>query len=667
MSVIQFEQTRRFPYADGTSFGTDARSAGAYEQIDGVLTFAVDPATDANKRIVDLKLAPRDENGRVRFKADLSVVRPVNPELGSGTLLVELPNRGRRRIVDTFNMTGADASASPPPGDGFLFNRSFTIASIGWQWDVYRDDILMGLEPPMADISDEPDPGQTVVEIRPNQPASTWLLADRIHRPMPAADLEDPNAVLYVRDYEDGPTETVPRDRWRFAQKTSDGITPSNEHIYLEGGFEPGRYYQVVYSTIHAPVAGAGLIAFRDVATFLRHDSDSLLPGMGKIDHVIGYGVSQTGRMIRHFMHLGLNVDEQGRKAYDGLLPHVAGARMGSFNHRYAQPSNQSYPNWGHMFPFADGELDDPLSGRRDGLLSRLHALDAVPKIFYTNSSAEFWRGDSSLMTTDPLGKTDVRLDSNARSYHFAGTQHGPGGIPQTTEGAPEGAKGAHAFNVVDYSPLLRAALVNLVDWVTSDKEPPPSSHPKIADGSAVKQSKVIDTFRRLPGQAVPDPAKLWVIRAIDLGPRAEEGVGVYPPVEGDAYKCLVSAVDEDGNEIAGVRLPDVSVPVATHSGWNTRAPETGAPEQQIPMQGFSRWFPVTQEQRDANGDLRRSVEERYASRDEYERLVRDAAEKLVSDGYALAEDLELVISNATARYDYALERAAEPLSAGAD
>lgn len=654
MGVIKFDQTRRFPYADGVSFG----QTGSYEQIDGVLTFAVNPNADVNRGIVDLKLADRDSDGRVRFNADLSVVRPVDPELGSRTLLIELPNRGRRRVIDTFNFTGAEPSVSPPPGDGFLFERGISVASIGWQWDVYRDDVLMGLQAPMADISREDDPGQTVVEIRPYLPASTWLLADRIHQPLKAADLDDPNARLFVRDFEDGDSQEVARDRWRFARETSSGIEPSNEHIYLEGGFEPGRYYQVVYSTNDAPVVGSGLIAFRDVATFLRHDSESLLPGMGTIDHVIGHGVSQTGRMIRHFIHLGLNVDELRRKAYDGLLPHVGGARMGSFNSRYAQPSNQSYPNWGQMFPFADVEVDDPLTGKRDGLLTRLHEQNAVPKIVSTNSSAEYWRGDGSLMSTDPLGITDLEQDPNARSYHFAGAQHGPGSLPQTREGAPEGARGAHAYNVVDYSPLLRAALVNLLEWVKNGKEPPPSKHPSIADETAVNQTEVLDTFKRLPDQAIPDSSKLWVIRTIELGPRADEGVGVYPPIEGNAYTCLVSSVDADGNELAGIRLPDISVPVATHAGWNTRAPETGSPDHQIPMQGFTRWFPATEEERLASGDPRSSIEERYLDRDKYEQLVRDEAQKLVDAGYVCVQDLELVVANAVERYDYALNQA---------
>lgn len=651
MGVLEFRQTRRFSYADGQSFG----SVGPYEQVDGVLTFGVDPLSPANKRIVDLELAPRDADGLVRFEADFSIVMPADPAGTSGTLLIELPNRGRRRVIDTFNRTGAAESSSPPPGDGFLFERGYSVASIGWQWDVYRDDVLMGLEPPMADISGEPDPGQNVVEIRPYFPANTWLLADRVHRPLKVKDLNDPDAILYVKDFEDGENEVIPRERWRFARETDSGVEPSNEHIYLETGFEPGKYYQVVYSTSEAPVAGAALLAFRDVATFLRHDAAQHISGLSTVDNVVGYGVSQTGRFIRHFLHLGLNVDERGRKAYDGLLPHVAGARMGAFNHRYAQPSNQSYPNWGHRFPFADEELEDPFTGERDGLMSRLKDPTTAPKVFYTNSSAEYWRGDCSLLATDPLGQTDLEPTDTARIYHFAGTQHGAGTLPQTGEGASEGARGAQLFNVVDYSPLLRAALVNLVDWLKEGKEPPANAHPRISDGTAVERATVNKTFDRLPEQMTADPAKMWVMRTIDLGPREKEGVGAYPPVEGDTYQCLVSAVDEDGNEVAGIRLPDVTVPVATHTGWNTRAPETGAPDQQIPMQGFSRWLPVTKHQAQQQGDPRQAIEDRYESRNGYEQLVRREAQRLVESGYVLPGDLELVIRNALERYDYAL------------
>ncbi len=656
MPVVDLDLTRRFPYAGGRVFG----DVGAYEQIDAVLTFAVDPSAEVNLSIVDLEHAPRGTDGRVRFTADFSVVRPVNPDRASHLLLVELPNRGRRRVVDTLNRSGKEAAASSDPGDGFLFERGFTVASIGWQWDVYTDDVLMGLEPPVADLSGEPDPGQNVVEIRPNISASTWLLADRIHRPLRAADLDDPNAVLYVKDYEESEATVIPRANWKFARETPNGIEPSDEHIYLESGFQPGKYYQIVYSTKDAPVAGAGLLALRDVTSFLKHDASTLLPEIGRLDHAIGYGVSQTGRMLRHFLHLGLNVDEQGRKVFDGLLPHVAGARMGAFNNRYAQPSNQSYPAFGHLFPFTDADLPDPFSNNSDGIMTRLRELDAEPKIIYTNSSAEYWRGDSSLLHTDPGASRDLESEENTRIYHFAGTQHGAGTLPQKRGLGAESALGRYAYNVVDYSPLLRAALVNLEKWITQGIEPPPSTHAQIESETAVPRDAVLDVFDKFPGQVTPGRSKLWIIRTIDLGPRAGEGIGVYPPAEGETYPCLVSAVDHDGNELAGIRLPDLTRPVASHAGWNVRDPDTGSPDQQIPMLGFTKWFPATESEREAAGDPRLSLEERYPDRAHYAALVQRDAEALVRDGFVLELDIDLVVQNAVDRYDVATARIPE-------
>jgi hypothetical protein len=330
---------------------------------------------------------------------------------------------------------------------------------------------------------------------------------------------------------------------------------------------------------------------------------------------------------------------------------------MGAFNHRYAQPSNQSYPSFGHLFPFADEELPDPFGEGSDGLLKRLKASGSVPKVIYTNSSAEYWRGDASLAHTDPEGRRDVDGDANTRSYHFAGTQHGAGSLPQARAVGGEKERGRHAYNVVDYSSLLRAALVNLERWVVDGVAPPASAHAEVESETAVAQAVVLDVFDRLPEMMTPDRSKLWVIKSMDLGARAGEGVGVYPSVEGSTYPCLVSAVDADGNEVAGVRLPDLTRPVATHAGWNVRDPETGSPEQQILMLGFSNWFAATREERSVAEDPRLSLEERYGSREEYAELVRRDAEALVRDGYVLSEDIELVVQNAVDRYDVAVSR----------
>lgn len=646
MAVTGVEITRRAPYAGGQSFG----KAGDYERIDGVLTFAVDPANSANRPIVDLDLAPRDADGRVRFRADFTLLAPRDPARGSGRLLVDVVNRGRRRAVATFNRAPAVPDTSPdiPPGDGFLFRHGYSVVSIGWQWDVYRSEALLGLEAPVAPVR-----GQVAVEVRPNVLERTRLLANRVHRPYPVADLDDPTAMLLVRDWEDGPDTVIPRGQWRFARESGGRVVPSREHVYLEPGFQPGKIYYIIYTSEGAPVVGTGLLAVRDVAVWLRHPS-AINPVRGGFQRAYAYGVSQTGRLLRHFIYLGLNVDEEGRLVYDGILPHVAGGRRGEFNHRFAQPSQQSAPGFGHLFPFADNELADPFTGRRDGLLKRLRGLGAVPKIVYTNSSAEYWRGDGSLTHIGPTGSRDLEPAPETRIYHFAGTQHGPGSAQQASSAGPDGSIGRYPFNVVDYRPLLRAALVNLDRWASEGVEPPPSRHPRLDDGTAVTRRELLESFPAVPGLVKPDPQRLWVLRQVDLGPEAGRGVGRYPVKEGETYPCFVPAVDSDGNEVAGIRLPDLEVPVATHAGWNLRAPETGAPEQIIPMQGLSLFFAPTAEARQASGDPRLSIEERYPGREAYLERVRQVARRLADQRYLLEEDIAIVVAACAERYDAA-------------
>jgi hypothetical protein len=653
MAVIAVDMIRQEPYSDGQSFG----ATGAYERIDGILTAAVDPEHRANRAIVDLGLAPRDDQGQVRFQADFTLLKPLDTSRGNYRLLVDVVNRGRMRAVPTLNMAPAppDGSREIPPGDGFLFTQGYAVVSIGWQWDVHRNGALLGLVPPFADLTGEPVHGQVIVEMRPNVVETTRLLADRIHQPYPAADLEDPEAVLRVRAWKDGPATVVLRHHWRFACETAEGVVPSAEHIYLASGFQPGQMYDVVYRTDAAPVVGTGLLAVRDVAAWLRHAS-GLNPVAEGFERVYALGVSQTGRLLRHFIYLGLNLDESDRLVYDGLLPHIAGGRRGEFNHRFAQPSQQHTPGFGHLFPFADNAMTDPLSGRTDGLLNRLRSLQGTPKILYTNSSAEYWRGDASLLHIDPAGQADLLPAEETRLYHFAGTQHTAGTLPQASGSGPDGSIGRYASNVTDYRPLLRAALINLDRWVSQGIEPPPNCHPRLDDGTAVPRAEALGTFKTIPGLVPPDPHRLWRLRQLHLGPEAARGIGRYPAQEGRDYPCYVCAVDSDGNERAGIRLPDLAVPVATHAGWNPRAPETGAPEQIIPMQGFSIFFAPTETARQASGDPRPAIAERYANRTAYLAQVRIVARQLAAERYILEDDVEMVVSACAARYDAALK-----------
>ncbi len=654
MAVIAVDINRQEPYAEGQVFG----STGSYQRMDGMLTIAVDPTHERNQAIVDLDLAPRDAQGRVCFRCDFALLVPQIPHNGNRRLIVDVVNRGRKRVVGTFNRAAPTLEGSPeiPPGDGFLFRHGYSVVSIGWQWDVYRSDALLGLEPPYAQRQGQPVQGQATVEIRPNQRETTRLLANRIHRPNPAADVNEPQAKLWVRDWEDGPDTEIPRHTWRFARESPDGVTPSPEHIYLASGFEPSKIYTVVYTAAAAPVVGTSLLAVREVAVWLRH-AEELNPVAKGFERVYAYGVSQTGRLLRHFLYLGLNVDEAGRIVYDGMMPHVAGGRRGEFNHRFAQPSQQAAPGFGQRFPFADEAIADPYSGLSDGLLSRLRTLQAVPKMIYTNSSAEYWRGDGSLIHIDPAGQSDLAPAPESRIYHFAGTQHVVAGMPQASGVGPDGSRGRYPFNIIDYRPLQRATLINLDRWVSEGLEPPPSCHPRLADGTAKTRQAVIEAFDNsgyIPNVSTPATDRLWVVREVDLGPDVERGIGRYPVKEARVYPCYVAALDGDGNEIAGIRLPDLTVPVATHTGWNLRHPETGAPEQQMAMQGFSTFFAPTRVAREADGDPRLSIEERYTSREDYLAQVRQAARHLADHRYILEEDIEHVVTACAERYDAA-------------
>ncbi len=650
MTVVKFEIDNREPYLNGQIYG----DTGPYELINGTITFAVDPNHPANSSIVDLQLAPHDEHGRVQFTSDFCLIQPVDPAQGNRRALVELPNRGRKLVPRHFNRATAPMPSTNEvlAGDGFLFKHGYTLAWIGWQWDVFRSDALMGLLAPQAEDQGEPVSGQVIVEFIPNELQQTRLLANRIHQPYPTADVNDPDAQLFVREYEDDERRLIPRDEWQFARETDGEVIASSEHVYLESGFHPGKLYDVVYTTRHAPVVGCGLLAVREIASFLRYDTDSN-PASGRLDQVYGFGMSQTGRMLRHFLYLGLNVDEEGRRAYDGLIPHVAGARRGEFNHRFGQPSVQPTPNFGHRFPFTDTPQIDAFTGEQAGLLDRQKQLGHVPKIFYINTSAEYWRGDCSLIHTDPAGQHDVPNDFASRIYHFAGTQHGPGQVPQTRFNENNGTTGRYGFNTVDYTPLLRAALVNLDRWVTDGVEPPISCYPQLNDNSAIEREKVLNAFEELPDLYLPDPDRLPVLRRVDLGPAEDAGIGAYPTRELETYPAYVSAVDSDGNETAGIRLPDLIVPLGTHTGWNPRDPETGSPAQLVSMQGFTKWLAKTETERNVSGDPRPSIEHRYAGREAYLEQVRAAATVLLTDGYVLEEDIDLIVADAANRWDY--------------
>ena len=646
MTVTHLKIRERQPYLDGHIFG----DAGAYERIDGTLTFAVNPEAVANTVIVDLDRAPHDAAGLVHFRADFCLLQPRDPERGNRRLLFEVLNRGRKLLPRSINHAPPELTptAAIDPGDGFLLRQGWTIAWCGWQWDIIPSPALLGLDAPEALGEDnQPIVGQTIYRFRPNLPSNEQALADLAHTPYPVADLADETATLTVSDWSHGPRTTIPRDRWRFARETTDGPVPEATSIWLAEGFEPGRTYEIVYRTSRSPVIGTGLLAIRDTVAFLRHGTASAgNPAAGRLDHTFAFGVSQSGRVLRQFLHLGLNLDEAGRQVFDGIHCHVAGAWRGQFNNRYGQPGVMDTPGFGHLPPFATAA-----NGGKEGLLARQRARGGVPKVFFTNTAAEYWRGDCALLHIDPHNKRDLDLPADTRAYLFAGTQHGAGVLPLNKHNPLDGTRGAHPFNVLDYTPLLRAAFSNLDAWVTAGTEPPPSAVPRLDDGSAILNTAALDTYRAIPGATVPESAWLPALRPVDLGPAAAQGIGRFPAIEGEPYPVYVSAADADGNEVAGLRLPDVTVPVATHTGWNPRGERMGGAGQLLALQGSTLPFARTATARSANADPRPTISERYHNRADYLARVHEAAAKLVAQRALLTEDMEMALRAAAERY----------------
>ena len=296
------------------------------------------------------------------------------------------------------------------------------------------------------------------------------------------------------------------------------------------------------------------------------------------------------------------------------------------------------------------------MTGRSGSLLARLDETGMAPRTMFVNTSAEYWRGDAALIHTGLETMNDAPELEYVRRYHFAGTQHGSGTFPPEDSLPASSLRGQAPYNAVDYNPLLRACLVNLDRWVTTGEPAPPSRHPSLDDGTAVESHTLRERFEAIPGAVFP-PRPTRAIR-LDYGPDQALGrTTKLPPGEGETYPALVSDVDDDGNEIGGIRLPDVSVPLASNTGWNLRHPDVGNPDLVIGitggLMGWTLPFAATREEREATSDPRSSIEERYASEDDYAAKVADAAEALVADGYMLKEDMEGVVESARVRYRY--------------
>ncbi|SVA39680.1 uncharacterized protein METZ01_LOCUS92534 [marine metagenome] len=649
--VIRIEVRLRADLAGGMSFGL----AGPYEKLIGTIYFAVDPDNPANQIITDIALAPRNADGLVEFHSDFFLIKPKDVEHGNGTVLYEVSNRGGKGMLRYFNRGAGsvDPQTVEEMGDGLLFRNGFTLLWLGWQFDPPERDGLVRLYTPIATDGGTAIEGLVRSEVIVQEREFDRSLADRNHIAYPVTDPSDPANVMTVRDAVDGQRRVIPRDQWQFARLENGQIVEDLTRAYLEGGFEPHKIYDIIYKAQDPPVIGLGPAAIRDVMARLKYGAaDELSIPAGAIDRALAFGISQSGRFLRTFLFYGFNETEGHRKAFDGVISHVAGGGRGSFNHRFAQASRDGHPYLNKLyptdiFPFTDVEQTDPETEMRDGLLARV-APAFMPKIFYTNSSYEYWGRAASLIHTSIDGTQDSPLMENVRIYSFAGGQHGPGSFPA------EQRSGQQLSNPNDYSWFMRGLLLAMNHWTDDGSLPPDSRYPLISDGDLVLPEQL--NFPQLPGVGRPGtPHKAY---RVDYGPEfATRGIVSFePPEVASTFPIMVPQVDDDGNETGGLKMPGVEVPLATYTGWNLFQPEFGPEGVLSSMQGSYIPFPRTAVDRQESDDPRGAIAERYRSREQYVGLVSNVALRLIDEGYLLAEDLAPILGRASDHWDYLMQ-----------
>jgi hypothetical protein len=627
------------------SFG----SAGIYERITGRVYFAFDPRNPENRKIIDLSLAPRNAMGEVEAVSEFVMLRPKDSTLAANVAVIDIVNRGGITTF-VFNLggeAGATTLSRERYGDALLMDRGVTIVALAWEWDVPPGGSALHFTAPLVGSRARPVTGLVRSDITIDSAVSSIPLGHSLVPTLayPVADENDSANVLTARSDPIGPRTVIPRGDWLFARDSSGTIVRDRRSVYMSKGFVPGKIYEVVYRAGDPVVVGAGLAAIRDLMSYLKYDPAAI----AHVRYGIGYGVSQTGRLIRHFLYQGFNVDEKGRVAFDGFFAHTAGAGRGSFNHRFAQPSRDAqpystffYPT--DVFPFTSVPTTDPETGQRAGLRDNLRG-SAQTKVFYVDGGHEYWGRAASLTHTTPDGKTDVGFLPTERRYVISSAQHSSPSVWPLPESAKIPGTGAYRGNPLDQRLALRALMSSLIDWVVSNKEPPPSVYPRLAPGDLVAASELVAP--RIPGVAVARiPHQPY---RMDFGPRWAQGIiDREPPRLGAPYPVFVARVDSIGNDVGGIRSVEILVPLATYFPWQLRAGQAGGADRLASFRGTFIPLPRTEADRTAAGDSRPSIAALYGDKAHFIRRVDDAISSLIGRRLLLPQDSSVAIARMT-------------------
>ncbi|MCJ2133773.1 hypothetical protein MKK69_06775 [Methylobacterium sp. J-026] len=623
--IVGIDITAVEPFADGAGFG----QAGPYERVIGFARGEIDPADPANAGIADIALAPRNARGLVAYRTDLFILRPKDPARGSGTLLYEVLNRGRKFlfnwVLDAPAQAGQavnDPRTARDAGTALVLNRGDTIVWSGWEADALRQNGGMAIDVPVALRDGKPITGTVRDELVSGTRGPTEA---PFYLTFEAAGTDQPGATLTVRRREADAPLPVPRAAWAFAGPRQLRLLPAGTKP------QPGSLYQFTYEAVGPKVLGLGFAATRDVVAFLRGGSADN-PAGGGVQRAVALGISQSGRFLRDFVHDGFNRDEAGARVFDGVLAHISGIGGVFLNARFAQPSRTNTQHEDHLypenaFPFSAATLHDPVTGR-NGALLRDDGFD--PLWMEVNTGTEYWQKGASLLTTDPLGRVDLDLPDTARAYLIAGGFH-YGRSDLVSDRGPC----ANPRNTLNPGPALRALLVDLEDWVRDGRAPPPSRVPRLSDGTLVEPAAT--GFPYVPGLAIATAVNGIARFATYVDPHPESG---------PQYRPLVPKVDADGQDVAGIRLPDVAVPHGTHTGWNLYAEPFPAGEL-CDREGSLLPFAATRAEREATGDPRPALAERYPNPSTYAEAIAQAVDGLVADRLLLREDGDRFVQRA--------------------
>ena len=639
--------------ADGYKFG----KVGSYEILKGWAHFRVDPKLKRNSKVVDIEYAPIDKEGTISFATEIFILCPTDKNRGNGKLFFDYGNRGNKRALQYFN----DAVASNDPktldhcGNGFLFRKGYTIVWAAWQGDLLTGNNRLIMDLPVAQDGEEKIKGTILAEFIASTPGKkTFPLSGQVStRSHPTISLKTKDATFTRRRYPYDQRQLIPDDKWLFAreeggigkdfQGLETALVPSHRHIHLPGTFETGWIYELIYTASDPLIMGLGHVAVRDFISFLRYEKNDKNP-LAKINITSAYcfGRSQTGRCIRDAIYLGFNEDLEGRKVFDGVLSHVAGAGKMWLNHRFCNavvPAGQQYEdhnNIADQFPFSYAMSRDHLTGQSDAICKRP---ETDPLIFHSQTSTEYWQRRGSLVHTDTQGN-DLAMPENVRLYFWASAQH----VGDPLQGRSTRGICQNPGNVVQTSMFFRGMLDALDNWATKDIAPPKNKVPRRMDGTLITIDKWREQFPNIPGINIPKNPNLLPL--YDYGPMASQGiVSQLPPIiqNEKGYTVLVPAVDIDGNDIAGIRAPMVSAPLATYTGWNLRARFFGEGAMHE-FSGSTIEFPETKEIAESTGDPRKSVLDRYGDEFGYLKAIESAAKQLIREQWMLEEDLPRVL-----------------------